>query len=160
MTTRISVPGVAVSVLIAALGTAACAAPAAATHINQARVERGKYLVTVAGCNDCHTPLKMGPTGPVPDMSRMLSGHPENMPITSTPQAPEGPWMMTSAATMTAFAGPWGVSFTANLTPDRNTGIGIWSEELFLKTLRTGRHWGTSANPAAHAVAELQPDDG
>ena len=86
----------------------------------------------------------MGPNGPVPDMSRMLSGHPENMAITSTPHAPEGPWMMTSAATMTAFSGPWGVSFTANLTPDPNTGIGIGPEELFLKTLRTGRHWGTS----------------
>ena len=52
--------------------------------------------------------------------------------------------MMTAAATGTAFAGPWGVSFTANLTPDRNTGLGIWTEEMFIKTLRTGKHWGVS----------------
>lgn len=51
---------------------------------------------------------------------------------------------MTAAATGTAFAGPWGVSFTANLTPDRNTGLGIWTEEMFIKTLRTGKHWGVS----------------
>ena len=37
---------------------------------------RGRYLVTVAGCNDCHTPWHMGSNGPEPDMSRMLSGHP------------------------------------------------------------------------------------
>ncbi len=28
------------------------------------KLARGKYLVTVAGCNDCHTPWKMGPTVP------------------------------------------------------------------------------------------------
>ena len=36
------------------------------------KLARGKYLVTVAGCNDCHTPWVMGPKGPEPDMSRML----------------------------------------------------------------------------------------
>jgi hypothetical protein len=49
---------------------------------------------------------------------------------------------MTAAATNTAWAGPWGVSFTANLTPDEETGIGLWSEEEFIATLRTGRHLG------------------
>ncbi len=38
----------------------------------QSPAERGRYLVTIASCNDCHTPLKMGPKGPEPDMSRML----------------------------------------------------------------------------------------
>jgi hypothetical protein len=52
--------------------------------------------------------------------------------------------MMTAAATGTAFAGPWGVSFTANLTPDQNTGLGIWTEDMFIRTLRTGRHMGAS----------------
>src|SRR4051812_33257047 len=46
-----------------------------------ASAERGKYLVTTTGCNDCHTPWKMGPQGPEPDMSRMLSGHPAAMKI-------------------------------------------------------------------------------
>jgi len=107
------------------------------------RIKRGEYLVTIGGCNDCHTPWKMGPKGPEPDMSRMLSGHPENFPMPEPPKG-NGPWLWTAAATNTAFAGPWGVSFTRNLTPDRLTGIGIWDEAMFIRTIRSGRHWGTS----------------
>ena len=111
---------------------------------NSRRIERGKYLVTIAGCNDCHTPWKMGSNGvPEPDMTRMLSGHPEGMKM-PPPPAPSGPWLASFAATQTAYAGPWGVSYAINLTPDQNTGIGIWTEEMFLKTLRTGKHFGTS----------------
>ena len=44
--------------------------------------------------------------------------------------------------TNTAFAGPWGTSFTANLTPDDETGLGKWTAETFIATLRTGRHEG------------------
>jgi mono/diheme cytochrome c family protein len=111
-----------------------------------ARVARGAYLVTIGGCNDCHTPWKMGPNGPEPDASRMLSGHPESYKIGAPAAAPGGDWQNAAAmaATNTAFSGPWGVSFTANLTPDRNTGIGIWTEEMFMKTIRTGKHWGVS----------------
>lgn len=108
------------------------------------RVKRGEYLVTIGGCNDCHTPWKMGENGPGPDMSRLLSGHPQDFPVQSAPRHDGGPWMMSAAATNTAWAGPWGVSFTANLTPDEDTGIGSWSEEIFINTLRTGKHWGQS----------------
>jgi mono/diheme cytochrome c family protein len=117
----------------------ALAAPAKAA---QTAVERGRYLVTVMVCNDCHTPWKMGEQGPEPDMSRMLSGHPESLPITEAPRATGGPWMLQAAATMTAWAGPWGVSFTANLTPDPETGIGRWTPETFITAIRTGRHEG------------------
>ena len=106
-------------------------------------VERGKYLVTILGCNDCHTPLQMGPNGPAPDMTRMLSGHPESMTLPPPPKA-EGPWMWRGAATNTAFAGPWGITYSTNLTPDENTGMGIWTEEMFVNTLKTGKHMGTS----------------
>jgi cytochrome c553 len=111
-----------------------------------AQVERGRYLVTVNVCNDCHTPLKMGPNGPEPDMSRMLSGHPEQYTITEAAAPPSGQWQngFTMAPTMTAFSGPWGVSFTANLTPDQNTGLGIWTEDMFITALRTGKHFGVS----------------
>jgi len=107
-------------------------------------VERGKYLVSIAGCHDCHTPWKMGPEGPGPDMSRMLSGHPQDLPIEEAPAAATFPWLSATAATNTAFSGPWGVSFTANLTPDVDTGIGSWSEEIFVNTIRSGKHWGQS----------------
>jgi hypothetical protein len=104
-------------------------------------VERGKYIVTTAGCNDCHTPWKMGQQGPEPDMSRMLSGHPASMPI-SAPAMLQPPWMAAGSMTMTAWSGPWGVSFTANLTPDSATGLGAWSFATFDSALRTGKHMG------------------
>src|SRR5687768_6757056 len=78
------------------------AAGAVAVAADKAMVERGRFLVHVGGCNDCHTPFKMGPKGPEPDMSRMLSGHPETM-ILPPPPKPQGPWIMTAAATNTAF---------------------------------------------------------
>jgi mono/diheme cytochrome c family protein len=107
-----------------------------------AQLARGKYLVTVAGCNDCHTPWKVGEAGPEPDMSRMLSGHPADFEITAPAKMPEGPWMVAAAPTNTAWSGPWGVSFTANLTPDQETGLGKWTENIFIQTIRTGRHMG------------------
>jgi hypothetical protein len=42
------------------------------------------------------------------------------------------------ALTLTSFTGPWGTSFARNLTPDNATGIGRWSEQDFIKVLRTG----------------------
>jgi hypothetical protein len=120
-----------------AAATVAAAAPAA-------MIERGHYLVTVGGCHDCHTPWHVGPNGPEPDMSRMLSGHPQEAVVDVPPTPAGGPWIVSAYATNTAWAGPWGVSFTANLTPDENTGIGIWSEEIFINTLRSGKHWGQS----------------
>ena len=123
------------------MSTEAAKAP---ESFQQQRVERGKYLVMAIGCNDCHTPLKMGPKGPEPDMTRFLSGHPEQLQMPPAPKLAEGPWLWSGAATNTAFAGPWGVSYAANLTPERLTGLGIWSEDTFVKAIRTGRHFGVA----------------
>ncbi|HYG69654.1 MAG TPA: c-type cytochrome, partial [Anaeromyxobacteraceae bacterium] len=106
-----------------------------------ATVARGKYLVTVAGCNDCHTPLKMGPNGPAPDLTRMLSGHPQDLAMPPAPPM-SGPWGVAMALTATAFSGPWGTTFASNLTPDPETGIGRWTEKDFVDTVRSGRHLG------------------
>ncbi len=103
-------------------------------------VARGKYLVTYGGCNDCHTPFKVTRAGPVPDMARMLSGHPHDTKLPS-PDLKPSPWFVATAG-MTAWAGPWGITYAANLTPDTNTGLGIWTEEMFVKAMRTGRHMG------------------
>lgn len=108
-----------------------------------ARVERGAYLVKVMGCNDCHTPFKMGPSGPEPDMERALTGHPEQIgPL--PPAKTEGPWIWAGSPTNTAFSGPWGISYARNLTPDQNTGLGIWTEDMFVTAIRTGKHMGVS----------------
>lgn len=110
----------------------------------QAQIQRGEYLVTIGGCNDCHTPWIMGPKGPEPDMTRSLSGHPQQFVIDTPAQIRSDKWGWSGALTNTAFSGPWGVSFAANLTPDRNTGTGIWTEEIFRNTIRNGRHWGVA----------------
>jgi hypothetical protein len=112
----------------------------------QARVERGRYLVTAMGCNDCHTPWKMGPNGPEPDMTRMLSGHPQGMKLKApAPASKDTPWVWSGAMTNTAFAGPWGVSYAANLTPHPvHSTVATWDEARFMKAIRTGRHFGES----------------
>jgi cytochrome c553 len=139
----------------AAVTAAACsqaetqkpAAPPAQEVKAQTQVERGKALVAGGLCQDCHSPKKFGPKGPEPDTDRMLSGHPEGSkaPTPYTPAA-GSPWSVAASDDFTSWSGPWGVSFTANLTPDTNTGLrsGVWSEELFIKALRTGKHMGTA----------------
>ncbi len=140
-----STPLVALLALSAApcIGATTVEATGAAPAITEAaKAARGRYIVTVSGCHDCHTPWKMGPKGPEPDMSRMLSGHPETEALTPPPRLPEGPWVVVASATNTAWSGPWGVSFTANLTPDKDTGLGKWTLRTFTDTIRTGRHKG------------------
>jgi len=125
-----------------ALAAKSAAKPAAPSAAEAAKVARGKYLMSTSACMDCHTPWKMGEKGPEPDLSRLYSGHPESMVMPPAPALPEGPWIVTWGATNTAIAGPWGVSFTANLTPDMETGLGRWTERDFVQTIRTGRHMG------------------
>lgn len=107
-----------------------------------ALVARGSYIVNSACCTDCHTPKKLGPNGPEPDLEHAFSGHPEGMVMPPAPELPPGPWMLAAAGTLTAWSGPWGVSFSANLTPDPETGLGKWTEETFVSTIRSGRHMG------------------
>lgn len=131
--------------LLTSVGLSAPLAIAQANSVesNAGAVERGKYLVNIMGCHDCHTPFKLGAAGPEPDMSRMLSGHPQDLVLPAPPALdPTGPWGWVGAATNTAFAGPWGVSFTANLTPDMETGLARWTADTFIDALRSGLHEG------------------
>jgi len=117
--------------------------PAKAVRPLAERVARGEYIVKTSACHDCHTPLKMGPKGPERDMTRMLSGHPAQLAMPPAPALrPDAPWNATISATMTAWSGPWGTSFTANLTPDKETGLGGWTPRNFVETIRNGRHQG------------------
>ena len=135
--------GMAKFVLVGMLSVAlGCAEKKAAI---QTPVERGKYLVMIAGCHDCHTPKIEGPGGkPVLNEKRLLAGHPEKAPFPSwTPDdMKQRSAMALTNSMLTAWAGPWGVSFAINLTPDKETGIAEWSEALFIQALRTGKHQG------------------
>ena len=91
--------------------TSSDSSAAGGTMTAEQKVARGQYLVTIGGCNDCHTP---GTFYGAPDMTRMLSGS-------------ELGW-----------TGPWGTSYAANLTPDPSTGIGSYSEDDIVTALRQG----------------------
>ncbi len=78
---------------------------------DQDPVVRGRYLVTIMSCNDCHTP---GYLYGAPDTTRRLSG------------------------SDLGWVGPWGVVHARNLTPDSATGIGTWTGEQIVTALRTG----------------------
>lgn len=105
-------------------------------------VRRGQYLVQVGSCNDCHTPWVFDESlgMPRPDLSRLLSGHPEGGP---DPEGTPGPHDMgLIGPTFTSFALPFGIVYSLNLTPDVDTGIGSWTEEMFIDIFRKGRHLG------------------
>lgn len=117
-------------------------ASAATPSATADRISRGRYLVTIASCNDCHTPIKLDPKlgVPVPDMTRALSGHPEGAP--STEAKPGAHDQAVIGPTSTSFRLPSGTVYAANLTPDPETGLGRWDEATFIATMRTGRHLG------------------
>lgn len=104
-------------------------------------IKRGKYLTTIGACNDCHSPKIMTEHGPVIDTTRLLSGHPENEAI--PPINGNQGWVLFSPG-ITAFSGPWGISYAANLTPD-DTGIGNWSFKQFETAIRKGKYKGLEA---------------
>lgn len=106
----------------------------------ETRIARGAYLVRLGGCADCHTPKIMTAHGPVDDENRRFAGHPADRELRPAELSSEGPWG-TATAGMTAWSGPWGVSYAANLTPDPATGL--WSEEVFIRSMRSGRHQGS-----------------
>lgn len=112
--------------VVLSLRSHAADAAADAAKAKSARIERGRYLVQVTSCGDCHTP---GTFYGTPDPARALSGS-------------EIGWK-----------GPWGVSYAANITPDLDTGIGYWTEAELAKTLRSGLRPDGSALLAPMPVA-------
>jgi mono/diheme cytochrome c family protein len=110
------------------------------------QLKRGELLVKFGGCHDCHTPKVMTANGPAPDPSRLLSGQPEQTGrLPTLPPGLIGPspnqWGGVTNNDLTEWVGPWGTSYAANLTPDQS-GLGSWTEDLFIKTMRTGKHFG------------------
>ena len=137
--------GLAVALTLLGISCAQAPEPAASNAPPaQSPVDRGRYLVTMGGCHDCHTPKVFGPAGPEPDMTRQLSGQPANDKVPPVPAGVLGPdgWGAMGNNNFTAWAGPWGISFSRNLTPDVATGLGSWTEDMFIKTIRDGKHQG------------------
>ncbi|MES2622214.1 MAG: c-type cytochrome [Bacteroidota bacterium] len=107
----------------------------------ESNVKYGEHLVTICGCNDCHTPKKMGANGMELDSSLLLSGHPSQTPCPDVDRKKMESKGVICTNDLTAWVGPWGVSYTANLTPDP-TGIGNWDEATFMTAIRMGKFKG------------------
>lgn len=144
-----AVLAVSISILVACTDSqkdktaAETSSPAPISH--DSLVKKGDYLVSTMGCDDCHTPKLMSKNGPEIDFSRRLSGHPSSEPIGKIDQSvmKEG-WMLFGMG-LTSYVGPWGLSYSANLTSD-STGIGMWTEEQFFRAIRTGVSKGIEGN--------------
>jgi hypothetical protein len=130
---------------------------------NKEKIAEGKYLVDFGGCNDCHSPKVFTNLGPISDKTRLLSGHPaeEKLKLKDL-QVLSSNWIHSNLSG-TAWVGSWGVSFAANLTPDGETGLGNWNEEVFIKTFWTGKHMGIGRNLLPpmpwQAIGQLNNED-
>lgn len=111
----------------------------------ESQIKFGEHLVLIAGCHDCHTPKKMGPHGPELDMDLALSGHPAQMPAPDVDRKEMESKGVAATSTLTAWVGPWGISYAANLTSDA-TGIGNWEESHFMTAIREGKFKGLPNN--------------
>jgi predicted CxxxxCH...CXXCH cytochrome family protein len=133
----------------------------------ESQVAWGKHIVTIAGCNDCHTPKKMGPAGPEDNMDLELSGNPSQVgaPDINLKEI-ESKGLVVINPTFTSFAGPWGVSFASNITSDSTTGIGNWTEDQFILCIRKGKKGGVPGGrnllppmPWQNVVSKMTDDE-
>ena len=105
------------------------------------RILRGQYLVNIVGCDDCHSPKRMGSHGPelIPELR--FSGYPSSRAIQKPDSNVLKKGWLVFGPDLTSAAGAWGMSFAANITSDQ-TGIGAWKEEQFITALRKGKYKG------------------
>jgi len=139
------------------------AASSEVTASPESQVKLGEHLVTIAGCHDCHTPKKMTAMGPEPDFSLALSGHPAKIPPPDVNRKEMESKGLVVTSDLTAWVGPWGISYAANITSD-STGIGNWTESQFMLCIREGKWKGIAGNrsllpPMPWQVYRLMTDD-
>ena len=129
----------------------------------ESQVAWGEHLVTIGGCNDCHTPKVMTPQGPADDTTRLLSGHPADMPAPDVDRKAMESKGLVVTATFTAWIGPWGITYSANLTP-HETGTGTWTEEQFIYAIKQNTSKGLPGSrhllpPMAMMPVKLMTED-
>jgi hypothetical protein len=133
------------AIVISCTDSSAKADKKASVSSNEEKIKRGEYLVNIIGCDDCHSPKKMGPQGPeiIPELR--LSGFNKNSHLPEVELSAINKGWVLLPHDLTAAAGPWGISYAGNITSDA-TGIGNWPEENFIRALRTGKYKGVATN--------------
>ena len=122
----------------------------------ETQVKWGEHIVQIAGCNDCHTPKKMTPKGPEDDTTLFLSGHPEKSPAPDVDRKQMESKGLVVTADFTSWVGPWGITYSANLTPDE-TGTGNWKEEQFIYAIRNSVSKGLAGSRPLMPPMSLMP---
>lgn len=122
----------------------------------ESQVKWGEHLVTIGGCNDCHTPKKMTPMGPVDDSTLLLSGHPENLPAPDVDRKATESKGLVVTSDFTAWIGPWGITYSANLTPD-DSGTGKWTESQFLYAIKNSVSKGLAGSRPLMPPMSMMP---
>ncbi|MBD0275149.1 MAG: c-type cytochrome [Acetobacteraceae bacterium] len=117
-------PSLAIAAL-AALAAVAAAAPTATAQQQSAPRSRGEYLATIMDCGGCHTG---GALAGQPDPKLHLAGSGIGFGIPGL-----------------------GVFYPPNLTPDRETGLGAWTEADIVRAVRTG------VRPDGRVLAPVMP---
>lgn len=109
---------------------AAAAEKAPFVHVSAlSEVDAGRYLIKIGGCNDCHTP-----------------GYVEQLAMTGKAM-PESDWLQGGDV---GFAGPWGVSYPANL----RLSIQNMTEDQFIELSRAGKGRPPMPWPSLQAMSD------
>lgn len=120
------------------------------------QVKWGEHLVNIVGCSDCHTPKKMTATGPIDDTTLFLSGHPENLPAPDVDRKAMESKGLVVTSDFTSWIGPWGISYSANLTP-HETGIGNWTEDQFIYAIKNSISKGVPGSRSLMPPMSMMP---
>ena len=136
----------AVTATILSVGFVSCSETSAKSNheitISQdSLINRGKYLVNAIGCDDCHSPKIFTDHGFEIDMEHRFGGHLATAGLGKANTSVMKQGYILFANDLTSAVGPWGQSYSANISSDE-TGIGNWTEEQFFRAIREGKSKG------------------
>jgi mono/diheme cytochrome c family protein len=123
---------VTLTLVFSALVIFVATAPASASNQYQSgTLEHGKYIATIAGCTDCHTPLKPE----YQDLTRLSLDQLKILAFDGGAATDEARFLAGGRA---FDLGPAGILLTRNLTPDQQTGLGSWTDEQIKLAIKSG----------------------
>ena len=109
------------------------------------QIKWGEHLVTVSACLDCHCPKDYSKPGTGLDSLHFLAGY-IGSPMPDVNRRELQAKNLAVTGDQTLWMGPWGVTFSSNLTSDSATGIGAWTEDRFMYAIRNGKYNGRASD--------------